>query len=159
MLNPSTPVFDCLYVDGKDLRPQPLSSRRSALEVTVRDNKELLLSRRLAPNGIAAYNVARRKGFEGIVAKDQSAPYVEGRSTKWLKVEVHQEEEFVIAGYTAPEGSRQHFGALLLGAYDRGKLVYVGKVGTGFSRQTLESLARAFRPLIRKKPHFGRSSA
>jgi bifunctional non-homologous end joining protein LigD len=151
-VKPKYAVFDCLYVDGKDLRSQPLSSRRSALEMIIRDDKQMLLSRRLAQNGIAAYEVAKRKGYEGIVAKDQSAPYIEGRSKKWLKVKVHQEEEFVIAGYTAPEGSRQHFGALLLGAYDRGKLIYVGKVGTGFSRQTLESLARAFRPLIRKKP-------
>jgi bifunctional non-homologous end joining protein LigD len=99
-----------------------------------------------------AYRVAQRKGYEGVVAKDESSPYVEGRSNKWLKFKVHQEDEFVIVGYTAPSGSRKHLGALLLGAYDRGKLQYVGKVGTGFSRSTLASLFRKFQPLVRKTP-------
>jgi bifunctional non-homologous end joining protein LigD len=77
---------------------------------------------------------------------------VEGRSNKWLKVKVHQEDEFVIVGFTQPEGSREHFGALLLGAYDKGKLRYVGKVGTGFNQESLSSLYRQFRALIRKEP-------
>ena len=153
-VKPAYAVFDCLYVNGKDLRSQSLSSRRSVLEMIVRNGKQILLSRRLSDNGITAYRMAKARGFEGLVAKDQSAPYVERRSTKWLKVKVHQEEEFVIAGYTAPAGSRRHFGALLLGAYDRGSLHYVGKVGTGFSRDMLDSLAHAFRSLIRKKPAF-----
>ena len=76
------------------------------------------------------------------MAKDLSSPYVEGRTTKWLKVKVHQEDEFVIVGYTLPGGSRQHFGALLLGAYEMKKLYYVGKVGTGFSRESLTELAK-----------------
>jgi len=83
------------------------------------------------------------------VAKDLSSSYIEKRSTKWLKVKVHQEDEFVVAGYTAPGGHRSHFGALLLGAYDRGSLRYVGKVGTGFSESVLASLFRTFRPLVR----------
>ena len=86
--------------------------------------------------------------FEGVVAKDQAAPYIEGRSRTWLKFKVHQEDEFLIVGYTAPAGSRKHFGALLLGAYDRGRLYYVGKVGTGFTRESLASLFRAFQPLV-----------
>jgi bifunctional non-homologous end joining protein LigD len=77
---------------------------------------------------------------------------VEGRSRLWLKCKVHQEDEFVIIGYTAPAGSRQHFGALLLGAYENGKLIYVGKVGTGFSQQSLAQLYRKFQPFLRTKP-------
>ena len=153
-VEPRYAVFDCLFKDGQDLRPKPLSLRRSALERAIRAGERIFLSRRLAENGIAAFRIAKERGFEGLVAKDEASPYVEGRSRKWLKVKVHQEEELVIGGYTAPEGARQHFGALLLGAYDHRRLHYVGKVGTGFSHQTLESLARAFRPLVRKVSPF-----
>jgi len=73
---------------------------------------------------------------------------VEARSQFWLKVKVHQEDEFLILGYTRPNGSRQHFGALLLGVYERGHLHYVGKVGTGFNRKTLATLFQQFQPLI-----------
>jgi len=92
--------------------------------------------------------MAKREGFEGVVAKDASAPYIQGRSRLWLKFKVHQEGEFVIVGYTAPAGLREHFGALL-GAYKQGKLIYVGKVGTGFSRSSLAQLYRKFQPLVR----------
>jgi bifunctional non-homologous end joining protein LigD len=143
-------VFDLLYQDGQDQRKKPLSVRRAMLEATVAENEYLLLSRRLARNGLTAFEQAKERGFEGLVAKDLSSPYVEGRTTKWLKVKVHQEDEFVIVGYTAPAGSRQHFGALLLGAYKMKELHYVGKVGTGFSRESLAELANKFRPLIRK---------
>ncbi|HXX22376.1 MAG TPA: hypothetical protein VEO19_04425 [Terriglobia bacterium] len=95
---------------------------------------------------------AKAKGYEGMVAKDASSPYIERRSRKWLKCKVHQEDEFVIAGYTRPAGPRTHFGALLLGAYQRGQLHYVGKVGTGFTQALLASLFQKFQPLVRKRP-------
>lgn len=78
--------------------------------------------------------------------------YVEGRSREWLKVKVNQEDEFIIVGYTQPSGSREYFGALLLGAYENGKLQYVGKVGTGFTQEVLASLYRKFQPVRRKQP-------
>jgi bifunctional non-homologous end joining protein LigD len=115
-------VFDCLYADGKYLRREPLWARRRALGRIVSSKGVLLLSHRLAANGIEAYKLAKRSGYEGLVAKDLSSPYVEKRSKFWLKVKVHQEDEFVIAGFTVPEGSRIYFGALLLGAYENGKL-------------------------------------
>jgi bifunctional non-homologous end joining protein LigD len=142
-------VFDCLFADGQDLRREPLSARRAMLERVVPDGSVLQLSRRLDPNGLKAYKMAQRRKFEGLVAKDLSSPYVERRSSYWLKVKVHQEDEFVIAGYTAPEGARKHFGALLLGAYEKGKLLYVGKVGTGFDQKSLASLYKTFQPLVR----------
>jgi bifunctional non-homologous end joining protein LigD len=143
-------VFDCLYADGEDLRGKPLFERRQVLERVITENGKLLLSRRLAANGLKAYEIAKRRGYEGLIAKDRLSPYVEGRSSYWLKVKVRQEDEFVIAGYTAPEGARQHFGALLLGAYKDGKLLYVGKVGTGFDHKSLAFLYKKFQPLVRK---------
>jgi bifunctional non-homologous end joining protein LigD len=86
------------------------------------------------------------------VAKRLASAYVEGRSREWLKVKVIQEDEFIIVGYTEPSGSREYFGALLLGAYGNGKLQYVGKVGTGFTQEVLASLYRKFQPLKRKQP-------
>jgi len=150
LVEPRYEVFDCLYRNGRDFRHEPLTLRREVMEAAVGASGRLLLARRLAENGLAAFRVAVRKGYEGLVAKDASSPYIEARSTKWLKVKVHQEDEFVIVGYTAPRGHRSHFGALLLGAYDHGVLRYVGKVGTGFDDGQLESLFRAFQPLARK---------
>jgi bifunctional non-homologous end joining protein LigD len=147
-------VFDCLFHEGKDLRTQPLSIRRETLERSVAANKLLFPSHKLAANGLAAFRIAQRREYEGLVAKDLSSPYVEARSTYWLKVKVHQEDEFVIAGYTKPAGSRQYFGALLLGGYEGGRLRYVGKVGTGFDRKSLAALYRKFQPLVRPRPAF-----
>ena len=147
-------VFDCLFIDGMDLRHKPLSQRRQALEKVVSSDGSLSLSRRLDKNGLKAYEVAKRRGYEGLVAKDLSSPYVDKRSRFWLKVKVHQEDEFIIGGFTAPQGTRQYFGALLLGAYKNRQLVYVGKVGTGFDRAILRSLYQKFKPLIRNSPAF-----
>jgi bifunctional non-homologous end joining protein LigD len=153
-------VFDCLYVDGKDLRKEPMAARRKALEEVMGadgKNEALMISRRLADNGLKAFEVAKRRGFEGLVAKDLASPYVEKRSASWLKVKVSQEDEFVIAGFTQPTGSREYIGALLLGVHEKGQLKYVGKVGSGFNRQNLEMLFRKFKPLIRKQSPFEQS--
>jgi bifunctional non-homologous end joining protein LigD len=148
-------VFDCLYRNGHDLRGRPLEERRRELEAALRKSPgRLFVSRRLATGGHAAYRLAKSKGFEGIVAKDGASRYEGKRSTKWLKVKVHQEEELVIGGFTAPGGSRKHFGALLLGGYRDGELGFAGKVGTGFSEETLRDLSKKFRRFERKTPPF-----
>jgi bifunctional non-homologous end joining protein LigD len=152
---PRYAVFDCLYMDGRDLRKEPLRLRRQELEKVLKKpvgkQPRLFTSARLAADGLKAYEIAKRKGFEGVLAKDESSFYVQGRSMKWLKFKVKQEDEFIIAGYTAPAGAREHFGALLLAAHDGDRLKYVGKVGTGFSRQTLGKLYRKFQSLVRQK--------
>lgn len=151
---PKFAAFDCLYQNGRDLRREPLSARRTALEQAVLPTDVLLPSRRLEKSGLEAFQEARKHGWEGILAKDVTSPYVEGRSKHWLKFKVHQEEEFVIGGYTAPAGSRQHIGALLLGAYDGEELHFTGKVGTGFTAASLASLHKMFQPLRREKTPF-----
>ena len=147
-------AFDCLYRNGRDLREKPLWTRREILETAIGETDRLFASRRLGPDGLEAFRLAQKKGFEGMVAKNGASVYVERRSREWLKVKVNQEEEFVIGGYTAPAGTRTHFGALLLGAYRGADLRYVGSVGTGYTQKTLASLHRGFQPLVRKTPPF-----
>lgn len=147
-------VFDCLYRNGRDLREEALPVRRAALEDAIGTTPHLFPSRRLGDNGLKAFALARKKGFEGLVAKNAEAPYREGRSTQWLKVKVHQEEELVIGGYTKPGGTRSYFGALLLGAYRGDELRYVGSVGTGFDQKALATLYRSFQTLVRKTSPF-----
>jgi bifunctional non-homologous end joining protein LigD len=147
-------VFDCLYNSGRDLRHESLETRRPAAESAIGRTRGLMISHRLADNGLEAFRFAKKQGYEGVVAKDLSSSYSEGRSSKWLKIKVHQEDEFVIGGLTPPKGSRRYFGALLLGAYDNRKLHYVGKVGTGFNEQKLASLHEKFKPLIQRQPPF-----
>lgn len=117
---PTYAVFDCLYCNGKDLQREPLSVRREWMDKAIGSGKVLLPSRRLDANGLKAFAIARKRGYEGLVAKDLESPYIEGRSKKSLKVKVHQEDEFVIVGYTKPAGARKYFGALLLGARKAG---------------------------------------
>ena len=148
-------VFDCLYARGRDLRGRPLAERRAVLEKEVRPGGPLRLARRLGSDGFKAFEAARERGLEGIVAKDEASTYETGkRSPAWRKVKVRAEEEFVIGGYTAPEGARTHFGALLIGAFDDGTLRYAGKVGTGFTSKMLADLAQRFAPLRRATSPF-----
>jgi bifunctional non-homologous end joining protein LigD len=148
-------VFDCLYRNGRDLRGEPLTVRRREARAAVgRGSVSVFLSRRLAGGGLAAYREARRRGFEGVVAKNDASVYEGRRSAQWLKIKVHEEEELVIGGFTPPRGSRTHFGALLLGAYRGRQLVFVGKVGTGFTGATLTALAARMRPLAAARPAF-----
>lgn len=148
-------VFDCLYARGRDLRREPLTERRQALEAEVREGASLRLARRLAGDGFEAFRQAQAAGLEGLIAKDGRSAYeADRRSLAWRKVKVRREEEFVIGGYTRPEGSRQHFGAILVGAWDAGRLRYAGKVGTGYTGTTLATLMAKFAPLARPSSPF-----
>lgn len=151
---PKYAAFDCLYADGEDLRKKELSLRRAALKRFVKPCRSILLSAALSRDGIKAFQIATKRGLEGIVCKNLSTTYAERRSRDWLKVKVHHEDEFVIGGFTQPTGSRPYIGALLLGVYSHNRLRYAGRVGTGFSVETLTSLYRKFQPLIRGKSRF-----
>lgn len=147
-------VFDCLSLDGRDLRKRPLVERRAALEALIGNHDRLFPSRQLARNGLGAYRTAVKRGYEGVVGKELASVYTSGRSTRWLKVKVRREEEFVVGGYTLPAGARSGFGALLLGAYQGKKLRYVGKVGAGFSADQLIRLPKLFARSLRETPPF-----
>ena len=149
-------VFDCLRSAGRDLLRRPLEERRARLlELVPRRVGPLMPSRRLPRNGEQALATAREKGWEGVIAKIASSPYEPGvRSRAWLKVKVRGESEFVIGGYTPPQGSRTEFGALLVGLYDGGKLRYTGKVGTGYTQDTLRDLGAKLKRLRTEQPPF-----
>ncbi len=149
-------VFDVLERDGRSLLREPLAARRAALERLLPGRAgTLLLARRVRSDGARAYAIAREKGWEGVIAKDKRSRYVPGvRSREWLKLKVRKESEFVIGGYTAPAGAREHLGALVVGLYDKDRLRYAGKVGTGFSRETLAMLAAKLAPLGTERSPF-----
>jgi len=151
-------VFDLLTVDGIDLRSEPLRVRRQALRALLRYRPRASVIR---PTPTFNRKVgdpleqARSKGLEGVISKRMNAPYVSGRNGGWLKVKAGQRQELIVLGFTDPDGSREGFGALLLGVYDNaGVLHYAGKVGTGFDRQTLTTLHRRLRALqTRARPN------
>jgi len=149
-------VFDLLELEGRRLMRRPLGERRSELERLIGLRTDpFFVSRRLVRDGKAAYREAKRLGWEGIIAKDEGSPYEPGtRSRYWRKVKVRKESEFVIGGFTAPQGGRQHLGALLVGLYDGRRLRFVGKVGTGFTQQTLDMLAAKLDRLRTDRPPF-----
>lgn len=145
-------VFDVLELDGRSLLRMPLRDRRALLEETVPARRGVLMrSRRVSRTDPLAH--ARGRGWEGVIAKDETAPYDPGKRTRsWLKIKVRHEAEFVIAGFTPPEGGRAQFGSLILGMYDGDALRYVGRVGTGFTADLLRDLAATMRPLITSTP-------
>jgi bifunctional non-homologous end joining protein LigD len=154
---PALVLFDCLEADGQSLLARPLAERRAALERLVgrKPRPPLVLAERLGADGAAAFTAAKRRGWEGIVGKDQSSHYEAGRrSLRWLKVKARREAEFVIGGFTLPKGTRLHFGALLVGLFDGKALRYCGSVGTGFSDETLLMLLEKLHPLQTEKSPF-----
>ncbi len=133
-------VFDLLELGGRDLRPLPFLERRAKLRATLPRGGRLRLTASRRGDGVSAFREACRRGWEGVVAKHVTSAYVPARSHEWLKVKCAHGQELVIGGWTAPRGSRERFGALLVGYYDRGVLRYAGKVGTGFDREALQLL-------------------
>ncbi|MBV9507484.1 MAG: DNA ligase D [Acidobacteriia bacterium] len=148
----STPVvyflFDLLYLDGYDLRQVELRDRKRLLEQIITPSEVLRVSDSFPGAGEEMLAAAREHGLEGIVAKHASSCYEAKRSREWLKIKIVNEQEFVIGGFTEPQGERQHFGALVLGVYEAGKLRWVGNVGTGFDQKMLANLYARFKPLI-----------
>jgi bifunctional non-homologous end joining protein LigD len=149
-------VFDLLYLDGYDLRKASLRDRKAALAQVLAGQKGVVrYSEHVEGQGNAFFRHACSLSLEGIVTKRAEAPYRSSRGKDWLKVKCIQRQEFVIVGYTDPEGARTGFGALLLAVHDEaGELVFAGKVGTGFNEQLLTDLKRRLSRLERKTPAF-----
>jgi bifunctional non-homologous end joining protein LigD len=144
-------VFDLLYDGRKDLRHTPLEQRKALLEKILRSGaKHAIYSKHVIGKGKALFEVARKQGQEGIVAKRRDSAYQERRSRDWLKIKAHLEQEFVVGGWTDPQGSRFAFGALLLGVYQKGALVFVGGVGSGFDGDLLRSISATLKTLATK---------
>jgi bifunctional non-homologous end joining protein LigD len=134
-------VFDLMFVDGEDLREQPLLVRKERLKAILPRDKLIAFSRHRKASGTKFFAEAERKGLEGIMAKRADSPYASGgRTADWLKIKTAKRQEVVIAGFTAPRCTRPFFGALVLAVRENDAWRYIGHVGTGFSHQTLETL-------------------
>ncbi|HEX2966642.1 MAG TPA: non-homologous end-joining DNA ligase [Syntrophorhabdaceae bacterium] len=148
-------VFDLLYYDGRDLTGLSLLTRKDLLKKILPVSKNIKYSEHVAKDGILFFQVVKEKGLEGIVAKHSLSTYQMGkRSREWLKIKAQLTQDAIIAGFTEPKGTRKDFGALVLGVYKNGELVFIGHAGGGFSAKKLKEIHAQLKPLIRKKTPF-----
>jgi len=154
----SAVFFDALGLDGRDLRRLPLEARKECLRLLVPRRGVVYFGDHVLERGADFLAAVCEQGLEGVVAKRRDSPYVARRSRDWLKIKCQLRQEFVVGGYTRPHGARTHFGALHLGLYERGELVYVSKVGTGFDARVLEDIAGRLRALEQPTSPFARGT-
>lgn len=148
-------VFDLLWLNGYSLMHLPFSERRVLLEELIPEHSLIHISRTFEASGTEFFKAAQGMKMEGIIAKKLDSVYVpDMRSKEWLKIKVNQRQEVVIGGYTNNEGSAKAFSALLVGVYEKGKLQYTGKIGTGFNDKLQRELMRQFKSLISPKCPF-----
>jgi DNA ligase D-like protein (predicted ligase) len=146
-------AFDVLYLDGYDLTRLDLLTRKALLTRSFTFRARLRYLPHRLEKGLEAFQRSCRSGWEGVIAKRADARYLSGRSGSWLKFKCGL-RQFVIGGYTEPQGQRKEFGALLLGYYEGGALRYAGKVGTGYAESLLSTLAEQLRRLERPRSPF-----
>jgi DNA ligase D-like protein (predicted ligase) len=147
-------VFDVLWIDGVDVRALDLLTRKRLLRATVALHGPVRFTTHRNTDGEALLREACAKGWEGLIAKRRGSAYAAKRSRDWLKLKCSHGQELVVGGFTAPRRSRVEFGALLVGHYDGDRLVYAGKVGTGFDTDTLHDLGDQMRKLATDAPPF-----
>ncbi|HYV62158.1 MAG TPA: DNA ligase D [Bryobacteraceae bacterium] len=138
-------AFDLLYLDGRDLRGLSLIERKRMLKEVLQPNDVVRYSEHFS-DGKALFEAAKQQGVEGIIGKKASSFYESRRTGDWVKYKVHSSDSFILCGFT--EGERDHFGALVLGTHDRGKLKWAGNVGTGFDRKTMKAIYEKLAPLV-----------
>jgi bifunctional non-homologous end joining protein LigD len=147
-------AFDLPWWDGYDLTDLPLRARKAFLKGGLAFADPIRFTPHRNARGEAFLREACRRGWEGLIAKRADAPYVQKRSRDWLKLKCVNRQELVIGGYTDPQGARVGFGALLVGFHEDGRLLYAGKVGTGYDDATLTTLRRRLEALERETPPF-----
>jgi bifunctional non-homologous end joining protein LigD len=147
-------AFDLLLLDRDDLTSLPLEQRKERLKALIADVPQLRYSDHVIGNGKAFFELACKRGLEGIVSKRRDRAYSPGRNKDWLKTKCLLRQELVVGGFTDPEGSRVGIGALLVGYYQDGALVYAGKVGTGYTAKMLREIRAELEPLEIAKPPF-----
>lgn len=148
-------VFDILHLNGHSTLSLSTLERKELLKEALKENDLVKYCDHIQGDGIAFFEAAKENNLEGIIAKRAAATYAEGRrSSEWLKIKHHHTEEVVIGGFTEPRGSRKKFGALILGRYKDGDLIYAGHTGTGFDERSLNELYARLQPLIRPAPPF-----
>jgi len=154
-------AFDLLYLDGYDWRKLPLEERKKKLASILITGDSVRYSDHYERQGKALFEMARQKGLEGILAKKRDSIYQERRSSEWLKIKIRHRLEAVIGGYTEPEGSRIHFGSIVLGLYDKqGRLIHVGQAGSGFNQKSLAEIWRLLKKRETKQnPFYGEVEA
>ena len=151
-------AFDLIYLDGHDLHRVNLEDRKRILKEIIAPGDIIRYSEHYpGEQGTALFSVAKEKGLEGILAKKRNSCYEEKRSSEWLKIKITQTVDCVIGGYTDPEGTRQYFGSLVLGLYNKKKqLIHVGQAGTGFDQSTLKQIHSVLKEVeSNKSPFFG----
>ena len=136
----SIALFDLLWFNRRDLSGEPLIERKRLLRSAVKWSERVLWTESIAGKGKELFRQACRRGEEGIIGKLASSCYVGRRDGSWVKIKCLGRQEFVIGGFTDPQRSRVGLGALLVGYFEQGRLLYAGKVGTGYTRQTLLEL-------------------
>lgn len=144
-------VFDIMWIDGKDLTNLPLEQRRALLRKLPITSP---LHRVTELHDEAPWERAQKQGWEGVIAKRRDSVYEQRRSPNWLKMKVELAQEFVVGGFTEPQGKRAGLGALLVGYYDGDDFVFAGKIGTGFNVQMLLDLRTQLDKLEIDKPPF-----
>jgi bifunctional non-homologous end joining protein LigD len=148
-------VFDILWLEGKNLMRLPLVERREILRKIIPPKGIIRLSENFGDSATVFFEAAKKMGLEGIIAKKADGEYKPGiRSQEWLKIKASKKQEVVIGGYTNNEDSSKPFSALLVGVFEKGKLIYTGKIGTGFDNNTQKDMLKQFKPLIIDKPPF-----
>ena len=144
-------VFDIMWLDGRDVTTLPLEERRALLKALPLTSP---LRRVTALNDEVPWERAQKEGWEGVIAKRRGSVYEQRRSPHWLKMKCELAQEFVVGGFTDPQGKRVGLGALLVGYYDEGDFVFAGKIGTGFNTELLLTLRAQLDQIEIDKPPF-----